>query len=377
VAAAEKLASAYTHARTRHHATQDLYDDGVAPPTSGSSWGNVLQPKSKTAKQLFEDAQWELAYAASPGLKTLRVYVSDEPEVVEAARDIRDAWRELSATERQAWKDKARALARHAAAYARAQVNARGERWHASLLEALLARSAHVHTLNLESASSLFANVLRPPFALAPADGLLRRIGAKWGATTLRLLHLGSAALTVGDAHALLAACPLLTWLNAAGVRLLHDDGSADGNGADLFRDMTRHAALRSVALPPTAQAHLYSYTQRLCAHCPALREIDADVFDAYVDKSEEEEEEEDIDDDAFWNIASSSDDDDAVQKFDDGCETVAACARFAAQHGVRRFICSSFFAEGGSDGEYGSDGGSVGEYCGDGNVLKYLGVPQ
>jgi hypothetical protein len=73
---------------------------------------------------------------------------------------------------------------------------------------------------------------------------------------------------------------------------------------------------------------------------CAALREIDAERFDA--------------------SSYGSSD-------------VLAACARAAAARGVRRFLCTSFFANGGSDGEYGSDGGSVGEYCGDGNVLKYL----
>jgi hypothetical protein len=37
--------------------------------------------------------------------------------------------------------------------------------------------------------------------------------------------------------------------------------------------------------------------------------------------------------------------------------------ARHAAQGGVHRFLCASFFVGGGSDG------GSVGEYCGDGDV--------
>jgi hypothetical protein len=57
----------------------------------------------------------------------------------------------------------------------------------------------------------------------------------------------------------------------------------------------------------------------------------------------------------------------------DAGTTIVAAAARLAKSRGVTKFLCTSFFAGGGSDGEYGSDGGSCGEYCGDGDVLKYI----
>ena len=124
---------------------------------------------------------------------------------------------------------------------------------------------------------------------------------------------------------------------------------------------MARHAALRAVALP-AAPKHLLQHVTRLCEHCPALREINAESFDVHA---------------ATYSPAGEEDDDDedggAYFGFKPGADLVARCARVAARRGVTRFLCTSFFAEGDSEGEYGSDGGSVGEYCGDGNVLKYI----
>lgn len=334
----------------------------MAPPPAAAN---------KTALQLFEDAQWEAAYAANPALKMLRRYDNGEgSEAAEAARNIREAWRGLGDASRTVWTDKARALATRKRQYAAAQVGAAGKPWHVSLLAALLSHSPRLHTLNLNSGGLSGGSGgwrtydLTPPrCVLASGDALLQRVQATWGAT-LRVLHLGKSKLAVGDVHALLAACAQLAWLDASKMVVLQDDGAAEGDGAALFDTMAPHAALRSVALPQTAQQNLLAYTLRLCAHCPALREIDAETFDACAPQQR---------DDSDDGGDSDSGDHGMYGGEPRGMRLVAICARAAAARGVRRFLCSTYFADGGSEGEYGSDGGSVGEYCGDGDVLKYL----
>jgi hypothetical protein len=261
----------------------------------------------------------------------------EDARSVSTARKLRANWLAMDAPSRRVWEDKARALFEYLERYEACQVKAGAQ--HAPLLRALLARSPSVHTLRLDGPDSIWdTRHYKPKLVLTPADGLLRQIGAAWGAQ-LRVMHLGVTQLAVQHMHALLAACPLLAWLHAGDVRIVKD-GDAPVDAAKLFVDMAPHASLTAVALPSTAQKHLAAYVNSLCVRCPALREINAERFDA--------------------SDYGTSD-------------VLAACARAAAARGVRRFLCTSFFANGGSDGEYGSDGGSVGEYCGDGNVLKYL----
>jgi hypothetical protein len=125
--------------------------------------------------------------------------------------------------------------------------------------------------------------------------------------------------------HQVLAICPRLRWLGAGYVVLKDANGELFGDG------MEPHASLRAIVLPMAACAHLVAYVDRLCTHCPALKETDADVV---LDQA----------------------------------DLVASCARRAAAAGVRRFICNSFF-----QGVGDSDGGSVGEYCGTGDVINYV----
>ncbi len=323
---ARALTATHASPRARHcrHDDENAPDceqqECFAPP--------YVHGELRSSQKLFEDDRWERAYAARPGLKTARMWGFDDDAVKAVEERIAAEWAGLSASQRRAWEEKERARAAYAARYEAAQLDPKGG-WSAPALRALMARCPNVHTLRLDFPRTKWDTGYTTRLKLTPADGLLRAVCDAWGAN-LRLLHLAGTRLSVADLHDVLARSPRLRWLGAGYVALKDADGA-------LFRDMPRHASLRSIVLPVAARKHLTSYVARLCARCPALREIDANVMPAGSDR------------------------------------LVADCARRAAAAGVRRFMCLSFFEGGGSDGEWGSDGGSVGEYCGDGNVIKYV----
>jgi hypothetical protein len=156
--------------------------------------------------------------------------------------------------------------------------------------------------LRLDFPSSQYDIGYKQHLKLQPDDGLLRAICDAWG-PSLRLLHLACTRLSVDDMHQVLAICPRLRWLGAGYVVLKDANGELFGDG------MEPHASLRAIVLPMAACAHLVAYVDRLCTHCPALKETDADVV---LDQA----------------------------------DLVASCARRAAAAGVRRFICNSFSRE-------------------------------
>jgi hypothetical protein len=285
------------------------------------------------AQGVFEEAEWAAALADDPrrdlkfDLHFNGPNASGTGPAARLQRQLEQQWAAMSAAERAPHEAAARARCARKAAYEASCVPAAAAS--TSLLRALLARCREVHTLDVSR-----EQYGRRDAPVARLDGaLLRQVGAAWGAS-LRLARLGDAVLSVDDIHAFLEACPHLIQLHLRRVTL------AAGSLAALFGDgMAPHAALRSVALPPVSKS-LAALVERLPQRCAALREIDAEAFDATRG---------------------------------DGASVVARVARAAAARGVRRFLCSSFFANGGSDGEYGSDGGSMGEYCGDGDVLKYV----
>jgi hypothetical protein len=109
---------------------------------------------------------------------------------------------------------------------------------------------------------------LAVPHLLTLASPCVPRAGRPKYASTL---HLGAGSLTGADAHAVLAACPgclCLAWLlSAASMRApacwrLRDGRQQRPPAATLLFRMALHA-LRSVALLPTAQAHLRDYNGR------------------------------------------------------------------------------------------------------------------
>jgi hypothetical protein len=310
------------------------------PPAQDGVWGNA----QKSAQELFEEEAWERAYLEHDGLRIERMWETCLSNRV--LNSIRAAWAAMDDAGRRVYEDMARARAAYKASYVATQVKAAA--WHAPLLTTLLRRSPNVWTLNLSSTNAREYSSGPPRLRLKSSDGMLRQIGASWGAS-LRICRLGNAQLAPADVHALLAACPQLAQLHVGAVKLKGAPDALFGDG------MAPHQSLRSVAVPPPA-AHLLLYVTRLCDRCPALRELDAESFDAssrfdefgYDEVSEDEAEH-------------------------GGGDLLVRSARLAASRGVQRFLCTSFFAGGGSDGEYGSDGGSVGEYVGDGNVLKHI----
>ena len=302
---------------------------------------------SSTPRSLFEDEAWTEAYAADPHLKALRMYDERDERVDSAERAIEARWTSMSDAELQRYEDTIRAGKQAHDAYVTSQCVSAVHK--APLLHALLRRASGVHTLNMGDV------LYGPAHTVAFDSSILRDVGTTWGAS-LRFVRLAGkklGAVTAADIHMLLAACPQLALLD---IGYLHLDAckccGADPADALFHTGMTPHAELRAVALPAAPQ-HLQRFVERLVKRCPALREINAESFSTH--------EQDDADEHYFGNYRNSR------------CEAVATSAKLAARHGVTRFLCSSFFDEGGSDGEYGSDGGSVGEYCGDGNVLKYL----
>lgn len=290
------------------------------------------------AKGVFEDAHFAAALAVDVDgqLKMDEHFNGRNPSGSGSAarlkRRVDKHWdRRMSAVQRAPYEAKALARREHVSSYQASTVEKAAVSL--PLLRVLLARCTQVHTLDLMPA--LYGNASRH-VRLRSNDGVLQLLCTNWGAS-LRFARLGYASLSAEDIHALLAACPQLAHLQLRYVSL------ATGSLKTIFGDaMPRHPALRSVGLPPVSKS-LPDLVERLVSgRFPALCEIDANSFDA-------------------------------TRQGDDGIDVVARVARRAASRGVRRFLCESFFAGGGSDGEWGSDGGSVGEYIGDGNVFKYV----
>lgn len=321
-------------------ATQDAQLEAALPPASLASF---------SPRDLFMEDAWNAAYAENPQLKTMRIHDIDfDAEEVEAAeRDIVNQWVSLSDEKKQRYETKIRASVTAQEAYVASQCEAAAHK--APLLRALLRVASGVHTLNMST--SLYDIARGQKYAFD--SSILRDVGTTWG-PTLRFVRLGSpslGAVTADDIHALLAACPQLALLH---INWLHLDDCWGAAAADaLFGPgMAPHAELRSVGLPAMhVGEHLRRFVQRLCKRCPKLREIDAEAF--YTDAGQ------------YWGEYRNA-----------RRELVVQTARLAARHGVTRFLCSTFFLEGGSDDEFGSDSGSLGEYCGDGNVLKYIRLP-
>ena len=301
----------------------------------------------------MEDA-WNAAYAENPQLKTMRIHDFDAEEVEAAERDIENQWVSLSDEKKQRYETKIRASVTAQEAYVASQCEAAAHK--APLLRALLRLASGVHTLNMST--SLYDIARGQKYAFD--SSILRDVGTTWG-STLRFVRLGSpslGAVTADDIHALLAACPQLALLHINWLKLGNCKCCGAAAADALFGPgMAPHAELLSVGLPAVHSGeHLRRFVQRLCKRCPKLREIDAEAFNAsLVDAGPGE----------YWGEYRNA-----------RCELVVQTAQLAARHGVTRFLCSTFFEGGGSDGEYGSDGGSVGEYCGDGNVLKYIRLP-
>jgi len=302
--------------------------------------------KSITPRSLFESEAWEAAYAADPRLKSARMFDDGgDASIISVERDIEARWSSMSDDELQRYTNKTRDGEKAHAAYKASQCVSASHK--PTLLRALLRRASGVHTLCVSVGG-----------AQPPNDGssLLRDAATAWGASLrfVRLDNLGPSGVTAEDIHVLLAACPLLALLDIGRLRLSACNCCGAAAFDALFHGMAPHAQLRAVVLPSAPQ-HLQRFVERLLKKCPALREINAESFDASAYGADDDEE------DYYGEYGSKRQ------------ELVVTLAKLAASRGVTRFLCSTFFAEGGSDGEYGSDGGSVSEYCGDGNVLKYL----
>ena len=303
---------------------------------------------------MFEEEAWAEAEAADRDLKFAKLYDPRSKAVKTAKRAIKARWTAMSDAERQQYADKIAAGGAAHAAYIASQCEAAARK--ASLLRALLRRTSGVHSLNLDSGSKYNS----PAFSFAFDGGLLREVGAAWG-TSLRIVRLGErgerqGTVTAEDVHVLLAACPFLALMDLANLKLSACKCCGAAPEDALFgASMAPHAELRAVALPPAAQ-HLRRFVERLLKRCPKLRVIDAETFNACPDEFRFDAD----GDDEYYGLYGNA-----------RREVLMKCAQLAASHGVTRFICSSFFMGGWSDGGSGYDSG--GEYCGDGNVLKNL----